>query len=152
MLASRTTRDALLCVAVVAGWAAVDLAAVVTSGEPYLVTRLLPGYLLALLVAAVTGFLCSLDRRIAGLLLAATAATTLALKLSRIDLAWHLICLPRAVFLLLAGFLTARSLANRSRPAFWPGVGCGAIVAAVLAFAGYRGYVYWSARQGDDAA
>lgn len=47
--------DSRLFVAVVAGWTAYDLSWVAMSGEGYLVPKLLPGYVVAVLAAAVVG-------------------------------------------------------------------------------------------------
>ena len=122
-----------LFVAVVAGWSVYDLCQVAVSWEPYWVPRLVLGYAAALVVAAVVGAVCALDVRILWGLLAATAVAAVAPKLVRFDLAWHLVCLPRALFLLLAAVAIARAVARRSSHAVGPGVGLGSIAAAVFA-------------------
>lgn len=126
-------RDATIFTAVTAGWVSYDLCLLATSGEPHLVLDLLPSYLALLLAAAGVGLLCSISRPIFWALFTVIAVAAIAPKFHAPDVAWNLICLPRTLVLLLVGFLVARSLARRSRPAFWPGVGLGAIAAAVFA-------------------
>lgn len=89
-------RDSRLFGAVVAGWSAYDLCLVAVSGEAYLAAKLLPGYVAALLVAAVVGILFAFDRRIFWTCFTLAVIAGIAPKFYRPDVAWHLICLPRA--------------------------------------------------------
>jgi arylsulfatase A-like enzyme len=137
----RFAGEAILLVAVIVGWTAYDLVLLAVSGEPYLVLDALPGYAALLCAAAVVGFVCAAGRYVFWALFALTAVAAVAPKLYRFEIAWYLISLPRAILLLLMGFLLVRSLARRSRPVLRPGAGLGVMAAAV--FSAYLGPFSW---------
>jgi arylsulfatase A-like enzyme len=130
-------RDIGVAIAVVAGWAAYDLSLLATSGHAYLVFQLLPAYAAALLLAALAGVLFASDFRIFWIVFALTTTAAVVPKVYPPDIPWHLICLPRSLFLLLVAFMLTRRISHQAHAVFCPGGALGAM--AAVAFAGITG-------------
>lgn len=117
--------------AAVAGWTAYDLGMIAWSGDVYLAPTLLPGYALAILIGAIAA-LGGRDRRLLGVIVLACALAAVVLRGLRPMVPWHLVCLPRALFLLSVAVAIAHELARAGRPASWSAFGLGAVAAAVF--------------------